>query len=125
MLAGEPIRVFNHGDMKRDFTYIDDIIAGVLACLDRPPPLEGEGPPHRLYNLGSHRPEPLMRFIRVLEEALGVKADLSLEPMQPGDMKETYADIESSRRDFGFEPNTTIDEGIPKFVAWYRDYHGV
>jgi len=123
ILAGEPIRVFNRGDMKRDFTYIDDIVAGVLACLDRPP---AEGAPrHRLYNLGNHRPEPLMRFIEVLERALGMKAELKLEPMQPGDVKETYADIESSRRDFGFDPTTTIEEGIPRFVAWYRDYHEV
>ncbi len=124
MLEGRPIRVFNHGDMKRDFTYIDDIVAGVLACLDRPP-TDRDGPRHRLYNLGNERPEPLMRFIRVLEDALGVKAKLSMEAMQPGDVKETYADIESSRRDFGFEPRTTIDEGIPRFVAWYRAYHGV
>jgi UDP-glucuronate 4-epimerase len=125
ILAGELIRVFNFGDMKRDFTYIDDIIAGVLACLDAPPPDGDDGPPHRLYNLGNHRPEPLMRFIGLLEEALGVKAKLSMEPMEPGDVKETYADIDTSRRDFGFEPATTIDEGIPRFVAWYREYHGV
>jgi UDP-glucuronate 4-epimerase len=124
ILAGEPIRVFNRGDMKRDFTYIDDIAVGVLSCLDRPPPASAT-PRHRIYNLGNHRPEPLMRFIAVLEQALGVKAKLSLEPMQPGDVKETYADIDSSRRDFGFEPKTAIDEGIPRFVAWYRDYHRV
>ena len=125
ILEGQPVPVFNHGDMKRDFTYIDDITAGVLACLDRPPAVEADEPPHRLYNLGNERPEPLLRFIRVLEEALGRKAELSMEPMQTGDVKETYADIESSRRDFGFEPATTIDEGIPRFVAWYRDYHGI
>lgn len=125
MLAGEPIEVFNFGDMKRDFTYIDDAVAGVLACLDRPPSGGGGAPPHRLYNLGNHRPEPLLRFIRLLEGALGVTAKLKMEPMQPGDVRETYADIEESRRDFGFDPATSIDEGIPRFVAWYRAYHGL
>ena len=122
ILAGEEIPVFNHGDMKRDFTYIDDIVAGVLACLDRPP---AGTPKHRLYNLGNHRPEPLMRFIEVLETSLGKKAKISFQPMQPGDVKETYADIDASRRDFGFDPATAIDEGIPRFTAWYRDYHKV
>ncbi len=123
ILAGEPIPVFNHGDMRRDFTYIDDIVAGVLACLDRPP---ADGAAHaRLYNIGNHRSEPLMRFISVLEEALGRKAEIELLPMQPGDVKETHADIADTRRDFGFAPTTTIDEGIPRFVAWYREYYGV
>jgi UDP-glucuronate 4-epimerase len=123
MLAGEPIRVFNHGDMKRDFTYIDDIVAGVVAVLDKPP--ASGGVPHRVYNLGNNRSEPLLRFIAVLEKSLGVKAKTNLEPMQPGDVKETYADIAASRRDFGFDPKTSIDEGIPRFVAWYRKYYGV
>jgi len=125
ILAGEPIPVFNRGDMKRDFTFIDDIVAGVVACLDKPPADAPGTPPHRLYNLGNNRPEPLLRFIEVLEQAIGVKAQLAMEPMQPGDVKETYADIESSRRDFGFSPKTIIADGIPRFVAWYRDYHKV
>ena len=125
ILAGEEIAVFNNGDMKRDFTYIDDIVAGVLACLDTPPAADGVGGPHRLYNLGNHRSEPLMRFIGLIEEALGQKAKTRMEPMQPGDVKKTYADIDSSRRDFGFEPVTSIDEGLPRFIAWYKDYHGV
>jgi UDP-glucuronate 4-epimerase len=124
ILAGEPIPVFNHGDMKRDFTYIDDIVAGVLACLDRPPQGNEGGAPHHLYNLGNHRCEPLLRFIETIERALGKKARLDRQPMQPGDVKETFADIEAARRDLGFEPKTSIDEGIPRFVAWYRDYHG-
>ncbi|MGB8273835.1 MAG: NAD-dependent epimerase/dehydratase family protein [Alphaproteobacteria bacterium] len=123
ILAGEPLPVFNHGDMKRDFTYVDDIVAGVIACLDHAPRDGGAAPPHRIYNLGSHRPEPLLRFIAIIERELGVKAKLKMEPMQPGDVKETYADIDSSRRDFGFDPATTIDEGLPRFVAWYREYH--
>jgi UDP-glucuronate 4-epimerase len=125
ILAGEPVPVFNRGDMKRDFTYIDDIVAGVVACLERPPEDRPDAPPHRIYNLGNHKPEPLLRFISLIEAALGATANLKMEPMQPGDVKETYADIESSRRDFGFDPVTTIDEGIPRFVAWYREYHRV
>jgi len=125
ILAGEPIEVFNNGEMARDFTYIDDIIAGVLACLDRPPKDDGETPPHRVYNLGNHHAEPLMRFISVLEDALGKKAEIDFKPMQKGDVAETFADIEASRRDLGFEPRTGIDEGIPRFIDWYRDYHGI
>ncbi|MDJ0948940.1 MAG: NAD-dependent epimerase/dehydratase family protein [Alphaproteobacteria bacterium] len=124
IFAGEPIPVFNHGKMKRDFTYVDDIAAGVVAALDHPPAAQG-AVPHRLYNLGNHRSEPLLRYIELIEAAIGKKAKIDLQPMQPGDVKETYADIEASRRDFGFEPKMTIDEGIPRFVAWFRDYHGL
>jgi UDP-glucuronate 4-epimerase len=122
ILERRPIRVFNHGDMMRDFTYIRDIVAGVLACLDRP---SNGTPPHNIYNLGNHRSEPLMRFIGLIEQALQLKAEIIFEDMQPGDVKETYADIEASRSDLGFEPSTTIDEGIPKFVDWFRDYHQI
>jgi UDP-glucuronate 4-epimerase len=124
IIAGEPIRVFNHGDMRRDFTYIDDIVAGVGAALARPAAGAPGEPPHRLYNLGNNRAEPLLRFIEVIEGAVGRKAELRLEPMQPGDVKETFADIEASRRDLGFEPSTPIEVGIPRFVAWFRQYHG-
>lgn len=123
ILAGEPIPVFNHGEMQRDFTYIDDIVAGVLAALDNPPPREGEGVPHRVYNLGNNKSEPLMRFIGLIEEALGEKAEIDFQPMQPGDVPATYADIEASQRDLGFEPRVPIDEGIPRFIAWYREFH--
>jgi len=123
ILAGEPIPVFNHGDMQRDFTYIDDIVAGVIAALDLPP--AADGPRHRLYNLGNHRSEPLMRFIGLIEQALGQKAEIDFQPMQPGDVQATYADIDATQRDLGFQPSTPIDEGIPKFIAWYREYHGV
>jgi UDP-glucuronate 4-epimerase len=122
ILAGEPIRVFNRGEMWRDFTYIDDIVSGVLRALDRPP--QGE-PPHALYNLGNHRCEKLTDFIAMLETAIGRKAQVLLEPMQPGDVPATYADIESSRRDLGFEPTTPIAEGIPRFIRWYREHYGV
>jgi UDP-glucuronate 4-epimerase len=125
ILAGKPISLFNHGKMRRDFTYIDDIVAGVLACLAKPPADSGGEPPFRIYNLGNHRSEELERFVQVLETAIGVKAVRTLLPMQPGDVPATYADIEASRRDFGFEPKTGIDEGLPRFVAWYRQYHKI
>ena len=125
ILAGEPIHVFNNGDMKRDFTYIDDVVAGVLAVLDEPPMGENAAPPCRLYNIGSNRPEPLLRYIAILEEAIGMKAEVEFEPMQPGDIRETCADIGPIQRDFGFDPKTTIEEGIPRFVEWYRTYYKV
>ncbi len=123
ILAGRPIQVFNHGDMRRDFTFIDDIVSGVVACLDRPPADSGGEPPYRLYNIGNHRSEELKRFIAVLERALGRKAIVELAPMQPGDVPATYADIAETRRDLGFAPTTPIDQGLPRFVAWYRAYH--
>jgi UDP-glucuronate 4-epimerase len=123
ILAGKPISVFNHGDMRRDFTYIDDIVTGVVAVSDHIP--SGDGPPYRVYNIGNHRSEPLMRMISIIEESLGKKAEIVFEPMQPGDVKETFADIEALRRDVGFEPSTAIDEGIPRFVRWYREFYGV
>ncbi|MBM3581472.1 MAG: NAD-dependent epimerase/dehydratase family protein [Alphaproteobacteria bacterium] len=123
IVAGEPIPVFNNGDMRRDFTFIDDIVAGVLAALDRPPVDDGRHPPARLYNLGNSRSEPLTRYIDLIEKALGRKAAMEMLPLQPGDVTDTYADIEDSRRDLGFEPRVTIEEGIPRFVAWFRDYH--
>ena len=118
---GRPIQVFNNGDMKRDFTYIDDIVAGVIAALDHPP--SSNATPHRLYNIGNNRSEPLMRLIQVLEGALGAKARIDFAPMQPGDVKETFADISAIQRDLGFRPATPIDVGVPKFVEWYRAYH--
>ncbi len=115
--------MFNNGDMRRDFTYIDDIVSGVIACLDHPP-AEGEGTtPYRLYNIGNSRTESLMRFIGLIEKALGRKADIRFLPMQPGDVKETFSDISAMERDFGYSPATTIDDGIPRFIDWYRHYH--
>ncbi len=131
IFEGRPIKVFNQGRMRRDFTFIDDIVAGVLAALDRPPKgdLSDEalgaaaGVPHRIYNLGNHRSEDLLHFIEVLERACGREAVKEMAEMQPGDVEATYADIGPSRRDLGFEPRTSIEEGLPRFVAWYRDYH--
>jgi len=126
ILAGRPIRVFNHGDMRRDFTYVDDIVTGVLAARDQPPKNgTASGSPHRIYNIGNNHPERLLRFIEVIENSLGKKAERILEPMQPGDVKETYADLTAIRRDLGFQPTTTIDDGIPRFTSWYRDYHNI
>jgi UDP-glucuronate 4-epimerase len=118
--AGEPIRVFNHGEMWRDFTYIDDIVDGVLRALDRP---ASGTPPHALYNLGNNKSEKLTDFIAAIEAAMGKKAQMKMEPMQPGDVPSTYADIEASTRDLGFKPTTPINVGIPKFVDWFRDYY--
>ncbi len=122
ILHGKPIKLFNHGKMRRDFTYIDDVTAGVLACLDKPP-APGQAPPYRLYNIGNNRSEELSRFVELLEQAIGRKAVVELMPMQPGDVAATYADIEATKRDFGFAPKTAIEDGLPRFVAWYRAYH--
>lgn len=125
ILEERPIQVFNRGDMRRDFTYIDDIVAGTVAALDRPPSGEGGTAPHRVYNLGNHRSEQLMHFIELLEKACGKPAIKEFAEMQPGDVPATYADIEASRRDLGFEPSTSIEEGLPRFVAWLRDYQKI
>ncbi len=125
ILEGRPISVFNKGEMKRDFTYIDDIVDGVMRALDRVPAATGDEPPHAIYNLGNHRSEKLMEFIGLIEQATGRKAELNLEPLQPGDVPETFADIEASQRDLGFDPKTTIREGIPRFVDWYREFYKV
>ena len=123
ILAGEPIQVFNDGDMARDFTYIDDVVLGTLAALDAPP-AAAEEVPHRLYNLGNSRPQPLLKLIEVLEEATGRTAKKTFAPMQPGDVAETFADIDAAQRDLSFNPSTPIEEGMPKFVDWFRQYHG-
>ena len=120
ILAGEPIRVFNRGEMWRDFTYIDDIVKGIVGAAGC---LPTGSPPHAIYNLGNNKPEKLTDFIATIERVLGVEAKLQLEPMQPGDVPTTYADIEASQRDFGFEPKTQISEGLAKFVGWYKDYY--
>ena len=117
---GKPIRVFNHGELWRDFTFIDDIVEGVLRALDRPP---SAAPPHALYNLGNHKSEKLTDFIAEIEKAMGKKAEKIMEPMQPGDVPATYADIEAATRDIGFNPATPMATGIAKFVAWFKSYY--
>ncbi|MFO1247311.1 MAG: NAD-dependent epimerase/dehydratase family protein [Alphaproteobacteria bacterium] len=131
ILAGEPIKVFNHGDMQRDFTYIDDIISGVMSCIDHPATDDGavkpgrSRGPHRIYNIGNNTPEPLLGMIATLEKALGIPARRELLPMQDGDVPSTFADISDIQRDLGFKPTTSIEVGLPRFVDWYRKYHGV
>lgn len=131
IFAGEPIDVFGKGNMRRDFTYIDDIVAGIVACLDNPPADDGTAKaggsigPHRIYNIGNSRSEDLGEMISLIEQACGRTAARNLLPMQPGDVRDTFADISAIQRDLGFEPRTTIVEGVPRFVEWYRDYHGL
>lgn len=131
ILSGEPIPLFNQGEMWRDFTWIDDIVSGVVAALDNPPSddgLEKAGgsvKPHALYNIGNSRSEHLLTVVDLLERACGRKAVRELLPMQPGDVHKTYADITAITRDLGYAPTTSIEEGVPRFVAWYRGYHGV
>ena len=122
ILAGRPIDVFNRGKMRRDFTFIDDIVAGVLGALEKIPHDNGEAPPCDIYNLGNHRPVELEQFIEVIERAAGRNAIRVDKPMQPGDMIETSADVDRAHAAFGFVPKTTIDEGMPAVVAWCRDY---
>ena len=131
LYAGEPLPLFNGGEMRRDFTYVDDIVRGVVACLDGPPADDGQvkaggsTSPHALYNIGNSRSEDLMRVVELLERETGRKALLDPQPMQVGDVRETFADISAIERDHGFKPETSIDEGIPRFVKWYREYHGL
>lgn len=121
ILNDQPIPVFNHGDMRRNFTYIDDIIQGVTRCLASPPATD---PKHRVYNIGNNQSVALMDFIGCLEQHLGKKARIDFKPMQPGDVKETIADISDTERDFGFKPTTQIDLGLKHFTEWYRSYYG-
>ncbi len=131
LYAGEPLPLFNGGEMRRDFTYIDDIVAGIVACLDKPPADDGSVKaggsvaPHALYNIGNNRSEDLMRVVELLERSTNLKALVDPQPMQPGDVRDTFADISAIERDHGFKPTTTIDDGVPRFVDWYREYHGV
>jgi UDP-glucuronate 4-epimerase len=136
ILSGQPIDVYNRGMMRRDFTYVDDIVEGVIRTADNPakpnPAWSGDEPdpgtsagPYRIYNIGNHSPVELLEFISVLEARLGVKAKLNLLPIQPGDVPATWADVADLMADVGFSPATTIDEGIGRFVEWYRGYYRV
>lgn len=125
ILAGQPIKVFNNGDMRRDFTFIDDIVSGVVGVLDNPPPDDGKAPPYRVYNIGNNNSESLMDYIGLIEKSLGRKATYEFLPMQPGDVKETYADISAIQRDVGFAPTTPISVGIPRFIEWFKAYNGI
>jgi len=136
ILAGEPIDVFNHGHHTRDFTYVDDIVEGVIRTLDRVPSPDpnydpvhpnaaSSSAPYRLYNIGNSHPVQLSRYIEVLEECLGRKAEKNLLPLQPGDVPDTSADVTELAHDTGYKPATSVDEGVRKFVEWYRDYYSV
>jgi UDP-glucuronate 4-epimerase len=122
IIEGKPVRLFNHGKMSRDFTYVDDIVSGILRAVAKPP---AETPPARVFNIGNHRSEPLSRLIEALEKAVGKKAEIIYDDIQPGDVLDTYADIAPLQQEVGFQPTTTIDEGVPKFVSWYREFYGV
>ena len=134
ILAGEPIDVFNYGHHQRYFTYIDDIVEGVIRTLDQPaapnPDWQGDAPdsatskaPYRLYNIGSNNPVELLRYIEILEDCLGRKAEKNLLPLQPGDVPNTYADVDALMQDVGYKPSTPIEEGVARFVEWYRGYY--
>ncbi|GLR86570.1 NAD-dependent epimerase [Bradyrhizobium iriomotense] len=131
ILAGEPIKLFNHGEMRRDFTYVDDVSQAVVRLIDRPPQGRPGAPadpatssaPCKIYNVGNNRPENLMHVVSLLEKEFGRTAIKEMLPMQPGDVEATYADIDELERDIGFRPSTALDEGVARFAKWYREYH--
>ena len=133
IIAGEPIRLFNNGNMRRDFTYIDDVVESIIRLVDRPPPRNSGPPvlpdpgsssaPWRVYNIGNNKPIELLEVVRLLEEAIGKSAKRELLPMQPGDVPATYADVDDLTREVDFRPKTPIAEGIARFIDWYRSYH--
>ena len=134
ILEGRPIKVFNHGNMERDFTYIDDIVEGIYRLIDRPPVenkdwneynLSSSFAPYKIYNIGNNSPIKLMRFIKAIEDALGKKAEKIYMDMQPGDVLKTFADVSDLEEDIGFKPDTSIEDGIAKFVKWYKEYYNV
>ena len=125
IMAGEPIQIYNHGDMRRDFTYIDDIVAGIEKILCHPPGKDENGAAYKIYNIGNNKPEKLMDYISVLERCLGKEAKKEFLPMQPGDVYETYADVTDLMHDFDFKPSTTIEEGLSRFAEWFLDYYKV
>lgn len=136
ILEGKPIKVFNYGQMERDFTYIDDIVEGIYKLLDKPPienpnwdesqdEISTSFAPYKIYNIGNNNPVTLMRFIQALESAIGKSADKVYMDMQPGDVLRTYADVTDLERDVDFKPNTSIEDGITKFVTWYKEYYKI
>lgn len=123
MVKGEPIQIYNNGDMYRDFTYVDDIVTGIENILCNPPKEDSKGAFYKVYNIGNHKPEKLMDFISTLEECMGIEAKKEYYPMQPGDVYKTYADVTDLMNDYGFKPSTTIKEGLMKFAEWYKEYY--
>ena len=129
LYEGETIKIFNNGDMGRDFTYVDDIVSGIITCMNTPPEKGDQGTlgpaPHRIFNLGNNTPERLLDFVHILEDLTGHTARTELLPMQPGDVKETFADIDLAKNVLGYAPSTSLREGLSHFVRWYIDYHGL
>ncbi|HUQ96057.1 MAG TPA: NAD-dependent epimerase/dehydratase family protein, partial [Chitinophagaceae bacterium] len=136
ILQGKPIAVFNHGKMKRDFTYIDDIVLGIKNVIDKPaqpninwngkhPDAASSSAPYRIYNIGNNKPVELLHFITLLETYLGKKAIIEMKSLQPGDVKDTWADVDALSRDFNYKPKTTIENGLQQFTAWYKAYYGI
>ncbi len=122
ILAGEAIKIFNNGDLYRDFTYIDDIIQGLMRIIPKPPVENEDGVRYKVYNIGNNKPENLLHFVEVLEKCLGRKANKEFLPMQQGDVYQTFADVSDLERDFGFRPDTSLEDGLTKFVKWYNQY---
>ena len=125
IMKGEPIKIFNNGDMYRDFTYVDDIVKGIENMLCNPPAADENGDRAKVYNIGNNSPEKLMYFIETLEKAIGRVAKKEFYPMQPGDVYQTYADVTALVNDFDFKPSTSIEEGLGKFAAWYKEYYNI
>jgi UDP-glucuronate 4-epimerase len=136
ILAGTPIKLFNHGNMRRDFTYVDDVVEAIVRLIDRPPhgnpqwsaakpDPASSAAPWKIYNIGNNQPEELMHVVALLEKQFGKVTSKEMLPMQPGDVPATYADIEGLARDIGFRPSTTIEDGIARFANWFREYHKV
>lgn len=124
MMKGESIEIYNHGDMERDFTYIDDIVTGVFNILNNPPEADELGACYKIYNIGNNNPVKLMDFVSVLEKSLGIEAKKEFLPMQAGDVPRTYADVSELMKDFDFKPDTSIEEGLGNFAQWFKEYHG-
>lgn len=124
IMSGKPIDVYNHGDMERDFTYIGDIVSGIMSIIEKGP-VKKQDVSHNVYNLGNNKPEKLLDMINILEEKLGVKAEKKFLPMQPGDVYSTYADIEATKKDYGYEPKISLEEGLDRFVLWYKSYYKI
>lgn len=125
IFAGEPVRLFNYGKHSRDFTYIDDIVEGVMRAFDKPPAGEEGSAPYAVYNIGNHRPVNLEDYVKIFERAIGKKANVELAPMQPGDVESTFADITDMQERFGYQPATPIESGVARFIDWYRNYYNV
>jgi len=125
IIKGEPIKIFNNGDMYRDFTYVDDIVEGICNMLQRPPKEDENGDSYKVYNIGNNKPEKLMYFIETLEKAIGKTAKKEFLPMQAGDVYQTYADVTDLAHDFNFKPSTSIEDGLAKFAAWYKEYYNI